>query len=110
MEISLLKPTTPPATTAAQLRQSWQTRGLRVAGSVVAGCQLSHCRSEPAQAGGKVDSSDSHILLLHYHISWFKMKAEAPHSKSADFNSRLVKKWFGFDILVLPQKRNRLRF
>lgn len=67
--------------------------------------------SKPAQAGGKVNSSDWRILLLYSHISWFKMKVEAPHSKFADFKSQLVKKkWFGFNILVLSQKRNRLHF
>lgn len=66
------------------------------------------CCSELAQAGGKVNSSNS---LLYYHISWLKIKAVAPHSKFGGLNSQLVKKkWFGFNILVLPQKRNRVHF
>lgn len=114
MEISLLKPRTAPAAPRAQLSGAARRGGcgwpapLSLVVNFLIACIP--C-SEPAQAGGKVNSSDSHILLLYSHISWFKMKVEAPHSKFADFKSQLVKKkWFGFNILVLSQKRNRLHF
>lgn len=69
------------------------------------------CCSEPPQAGRKVNSTDLHILLLYYHKSRFKTKSVGPHSKSADLKSQLVKKkWFGFNTLVLSQKRNRVNF